>query len=157
QRRTSQHIPIIFVTAYGDDTHAAQGYSLGAVDFIVSPVNPDILRAKVAVFLELFRKSEEASRSTASLQRYAGQLRRLADAAIAIHTASSLDDVLKIAADAALSTLGALQVAIHIDAPLLLSEPDPIGGLRGARHAIRRPEGTALEALGRRALAHVAP
>jgi signal transduction histidine kinase/DNA-binding response OmpR family regulator len=157
QRRTSQHVPIIFVTAYGDDTHAAQGYSLGAVDFIVSPVNPHILRAKVAVFLELFRKSEEASRSTASLQRYAGQLRRLADAAIAIHTAGSLDDLLKIAADSALSTLGALQVAIHIDAPLLLADPDPIGGLRGARHAIRRPEGTALEALGRRALAHAAP
>jgi signal transduction histidine kinase len=157
QRRTSQHIPIIFVTAYGDDTHAAQGYSLGAVDFILSPVNPQILRAKVSVFLELFRKSEEANRSAASLQRYAGQLRRLAEAAIAIHTASCLDDLLKIAADSALSTLGAKQVAIHIDAPLMLSEPEPSGSLRGARHAVQRPEGTALETLGRRALVHATP
>jgi signal transduction histidine kinase/DNA-binding response OmpR family regulator len=157
QRRMSQHIPIIFVTAYGDDTHAAQGYSLGAVDFILSPVNPQILRAKVSVFLELFRKSEEANRSAASLQRYASQLRRLAEAAIAIHTASSLDDLLKIAADSALSTLGAKQVAIHIDAPLMLSEPDPSGSPRRARHALQRPERTALETLGRSALVHAAP
>jgi signal transduction histidine kinase len=57
QRPSSAHVPIIFVTAYGDDTHAARGYSLGAVDYLLTPVVPEILRAKVAVFVELFRKN----------------------------------------------------------------------------------------------------
>ena len=40
QRPKSQHTPIIFVTAFGDDAHAFQGYSLGAVDYILTPVVP---------------------------------------------------------------------------------------------------------------------
>ena len=52
--RQSAHTPIIFVTAYVDEMQAAQGYSLGAVDYIVAPVVPDILRTKVRVFLDLF-------------------------------------------------------------------------------------------------------
>ena len=35
QRKNTEHTPIIFVTAFGDDTHAARGYSLGAVDYIL--------------------------------------------------------------------------------------------------------------------------
>src|SRR4029079_5169473 len=41
QRRRFEHTPIIFITAFGDDMHMAQGYSLGAVDYILSPVVPD--------------------------------------------------------------------------------------------------------------------
>jgi signal transduction histidine kinase/DNA-binding response OmpR family regulator len=52
--RQTAHTPIIFVTAYVDEMQAAQGYSLGAVDYIVAPVVPDILRTKVRVFLDLF-------------------------------------------------------------------------------------------------------
>jgi signal transduction histidine kinase/DNA-binding response OmpR family regulator len=51
--KQTAHTPIIFVTAYVDDMQAAHGYSLGAVDYIVSPVVPDILRGKVRVFLDL--------------------------------------------------------------------------------------------------------
>ena len=58
QHRRCAHTPIIFVTAFGDDMHTAQGYSLGAVDYILSPVVPDILRTKVSVFADLFRKTE---------------------------------------------------------------------------------------------------
>src|SRR5512138_2889668 len=87
QRKSSEHTPIIFITAYGDELHAARGYSLGAVDFIVSPVDPAVLRTKVSVFLELYRKTEEAHRSTEQLRRHASQLRRLANAAAAIHAA----------------------------------------------------------------------
>jgi signal transduction histidine kinase len=57
KRQSSAHVPIIFVTAYGDDTHANHGYSLGAVDYLLTPVVPEILRAKVSVFVELFRKN----------------------------------------------------------------------------------------------------
>ena len=52
QRPQSEHTPIIFVTAYSEDTHAARGYSLGAVDYIVAPIIPAVLRTKVGVFVE---------------------------------------------------------------------------------------------------------
>src|SRR5690242_14955564 len=59
-RARSAHVPIIFITAdYNDDAHMARGYALGAVDYIGSPVVPEILRAKVKVFVDLYldRKS----------------------------------------------------------------------------------------------------
>ncbi|HZG51451.1 MAG TPA: response regulator [Pyrinomonadaceae bacterium] len=62
-REKSRDIPIIFLTA--DSTgnrHIARGYSLGAVDYILKPIDPDILRSKVAVFVELFKKTEEIKR-----------------------------------------------------------------------------------------------
>jgi signal transduction histidine kinase/DNA-binding response OmpR family regulator len=62
-RDKSRNIPIIFLTA--DSTggrHLSRGYSLGAVDYIVKPIEPDILRSKVAVFVELFKKTREIQR-----------------------------------------------------------------------------------------------
>src|SRR5262245_34119216 len=56
QRPRCEHTPIIFVTGYGDEMHAIQGYSLGAVDYILSPVVPEVLRTKVGVFVDLYRK-----------------------------------------------------------------------------------------------------
>ncbi|MFM0327454.1 response regulator [Caballeronia glebae] len=57
-RRTAS-TPIIFVTAYADDAEMARGYSLGAVDYISSPVVPEILSAKVRVFVQMFRMNRE--------------------------------------------------------------------------------------------------
>lgn len=62
QRKRSEHTPIIFVTAMSDDNHQAHGYSLGAVDYILAPVHPEVLRTKVSVFVDLFRKRKEAER-----------------------------------------------------------------------------------------------
>ena len=59
-RKKSSHTPIIFMTAYADEMHALKGYSLGAVDYILSPVVPEILRTKVKVFVDLFRLAERA-------------------------------------------------------------------------------------------------
>ena len=59
----TQHIPIIFLSAiYTDELHINLGYKNGAVDFLTKPFNPDILRAKVDVFLSLarYRKENEA-------------------------------------------------------------------------------------------------
>src|SRR5918912_2856144 len=57
ERERSRATPIIFITAAGrDEDLIAHGYALGAVDYIVKPVHPVILRSKVAVFVELFRK-----------------------------------------------------------------------------------------------------
>jgi signal transduction histidine kinase len=58
-RERTQSLPIIFTTAYqSDDAQIFRGYSLGAVDYLLTPFSPEILRAKVAVFVDLFRKSE---------------------------------------------------------------------------------------------------
>ncbi len=72
QRRSSETTPIIFVSALdAAGNHLARGYSLGAVDFITSPVVPEILRAKVAVFVDLFRKTELVKRQGEARARLA--------------------------------------------------------------------------------------
>src|SRR5262249_21675923 len=48
------------ITAYADEMQTAQGYSLGAVDYILSPVIPDVLRSKVKVFVEFYRMQQRA-------------------------------------------------------------------------------------------------
>jgi len=63
RRKKSAHTPIIFVTAdYNDEQHQAKGYALGAVDYIDSPVVPEILCAKVKVFVDLFLFARQAKR-----------------------------------------------------------------------------------------------
>lgn len=82
QRRRSRYTPIIFVTAYADEAQTAQGYSLGAVDYILSPIVPEILRAKVKVFVELEQMRAELAESYATLeQRVAERTSELADTA----------------------------------------------------------------------------
>jgi signal transduction histidine kinase/DNA-binding response OmpR family regulator len=51
--KRAAHTPIIFITSYADEMQTARGYSLGAVDYIPSPVIPEVLRSKVRVFVEL--------------------------------------------------------------------------------------------------------
>src|SRR5438876_5446090 len=62
QRKKSAHTPIIFITAFADEIHAARGYSLGAVDYILSPIVPDVLRTKVKVFVDLYRMAQQVKR-----------------------------------------------------------------------------------------------
>jgi len=57
-REKLRHIPVIFITATNSgDENIYKGYKAGAVDFIHKPLNPDLLRAKVEVFVELYRKN----------------------------------------------------------------------------------------------------
>jgi CheY-like chemotaxis protein len=58
-RRKCAHTPIIFITAFADEMHTARGYSLGAVDYILSPVVPNILRSKVKALVQLHRLNAE--------------------------------------------------------------------------------------------------
>ncbi len=68
QRKNSEHTPIIFVTSINtDDSHIYKGYSIGAVDYIFTPVVPEVLQAKVSVFIDLYRKSHEIRRSQRQL------------------------------------------------------------------------------------------
>jgi two-component sensor histidine kinase len=69
QRRKSRHTPIIFVTAFADDVQTSEGYSLGAVDYIMTPIVPEILRAQVRVFVDLYNMRAELARSHALLEQ----------------------------------------------------------------------------------------
>jgi signal transduction histidine kinase/DNA-binding response OmpR family regulator len=62
KRKKSAHTPIIFVTAYADELHTTQCYSLGAVDYILAPVVPEILRSKVKVFVDLSQMARQVQR-----------------------------------------------------------------------------------------------
>ena len=71
QRARSEHTPIIFVTAFPDETHVARGYSLKAVDYIFTPVVPEVLRTKVSVFVDLYRMTAQVRRQAESLRQRA--------------------------------------------------------------------------------------
>ncbi len=60
ERDKLRHIPIIFITAnnYGEE-NIFRGYKAGAVDYVYKPINPDLLRAKVSVFIDLYRKNHK--------------------------------------------------------------------------------------------------
>ena len=62
-RQRSEVTPIIFVTAFDKgETQMSRGYALGAVDFVFAPIVPEVLRAKVSVFVDLNKKTEELKR-----------------------------------------------------------------------------------------------
>ena len=68
-RDKTAHVPIIFITAISRETSFVfQGYSLGAVDYLTKPFDPEILRSKVAVFVDLFLKGEKIKQQEALLR-----------------------------------------------------------------------------------------
>src|ERR1700740_2903653 len=79
QRGASANTPIIFVTAHADDAHMFKGYSLRAVDYILTPVQPEVLKAKVGVFVELSRKTNENRMQAERLREAEVQLRLQAE------------------------------------------------------------------------------
>jgi two-component system, sensor histidine kinase and response regulator len=81
QRDKSRHTPIIFLTAADrSQTDAVRGYAVGAVDYLVKPVVPEFVRSKVAVFVELARKTELLRRQARLLQEGELAARELAEA-----------------------------------------------------------------------------
>jgi PAS domain S-box-containing protein len=70
QRRRSEHVPILFLTAHLiDEDDVLRGYGVGAVDYLSKPINPAILRSKVGIFVDLFRKTRELAGLNEALQR----------------------------------------------------------------------------------------
>ncbi|HVE60692.1 MAG TPA: response regulator, partial [Chitinophagaceae bacterium] len=68
QREKLRHIPIIFITAHNhNEEYMFEGYKMGAVDFIYKPINPELLRFKVSVFVELYRKTHQLMMQEAKL------------------------------------------------------------------------------------------
>ncbi|CAN5251586.1 hypothetical protein BH10PLA2_BH10PLA2_33190 [soil metagenome] len=101
QRRRSSHTPIIFLTAFADEVRTTQGYATGGVDYISTPVVPEILRAKVRVFVELYRMRQQVAHQAEDLaKREAAEAaaRRssfLADASRALSTSLDFEATLK--------------------------------------------------------------
>jgi PAS domain S-box-containing protein len=68
QSERTRHIPIIFVTAVATDaSQVAKGYSVGAVDYLIKPLDVAIVRAKVGVFVDLYRQRQKAKLDVAAL------------------------------------------------------------------------------------------
>jgi hypothetical protein len=77
QRERSRYTPIIFLTAFStSDSMVFKGYSLGAVDYLFKPLEPEILKYKVAAFVDLYRKTAEIERQTVQLAAVNAQLRK---------------------------------------------------------------------------------
>ncbi len=78
ERKKTARVPIIFLTAYyNEDQHVLEGYGTGAVDYLHKPVNPAILRSKVAVFADLYRKNREVESANRALFAEIAERRRV--------------------------------------------------------------------------------
>ncbi len=81
QRKKTSHIPIIFLTAYyQQDKDVLEGYEVGAVDYLTKPIDPQILKSKVAVFVELFEKTRELAALNSAMETEILQRRRAEEA-----------------------------------------------------------------------------
>jgi len=154
--KKSAQTPIVFITAYVDEVQAKRGYALGAVDYIPSPVVPDVLRSKVRVFVELFRMNRQLQVQAAAREALARSEAARAAAEEAIHRADylaeagrllsrslDLDDTIKALFDVAVPMLadravlalagsgaGLARVEVH---PAMAGGGDPLSeGLRAA-------------------------
>ena len=121
-RDQTKGIPIVFLSAVNKETeHQLRGYAMGAVDYVFKPVDPIILRSKVAVFVELFEKSKE-------IERKARQEQALLDANL--HANAE-----RLRAEQELRRAEQLQAAIIQSLPMVLYQM-PIGTDRTAPNFI---------------------
>ncbi|WP_370530009.1 hybrid sensor histidine kinase/response regulator [Ramlibacter pinisoli] len=91
--KKSAQTPIVFITAYVDELQAKRGYALGAVDYIPSPVVPEVLRSKVRVFVELYRMNRQLQVRAAEREALARSEAARTAAEEAIHRADYLSEV----------------------------------------------------------------
>ena len=99
-RRRSAHTPIIFLTAFGaDEVRAAEGYAQGAVDYMSTPVVPEILRAKVRVFVDLYRMTQQVKRQAEERVALAEERAKRAAAEAATRRSQFLAEVSRALAD----------------------------------------------------------
>src|SRR5580704_8284274 len=81
QRKRSQHVPILFLTAHSfSEDDVLRGYGVGAVDYLSKPINAEILRSKIGVFVDLFAKTQALAALNQALQREVSERERAQDA-----------------------------------------------------------------------------
>ncbi|MGM9486329.1 response regulator [Ideonella sp. YS5] len=175
RHRRSAHTPIIFITSYADELQTARGYSLGAVDYILSPVVPDILRSKVRVFVELhllqkrvarqadervalaasaaaLEVAQEASRRSAALSELSHAMSGLLDVQAGLHTL--LRKVVPLLAGGASVMLIDERLRVHTAARLGEADTLPVDV---SPEALTEEEIRALEVAGRARAERVYP
>ncbi|HLL05737.1 MAG TPA: GAF domain-containing protein [Myxococcaceae bacterium] len=120
QRERTRNIPIIFLTAYGrDEADVRAGYAQGAVDYLQKPYSSDVLRSKVAVFIELFRAQQQVRRQAELLrqqesaareaaQRAAGYIARIQTLTSRLAETTSVEQVMQALFEYGLEPLGAI-------------------------------------------------
>ncbi|MES1244643.1 MAG: hybrid sensor histidine kinase/response regulator [Acidobacteriota bacterium] len=81
ERKRTRDVPILFLTAHlADERDVLRGYDVGAVDYLTKPVNPDILRSKIAVFVDLFRKTRALAAANTALEKEVQERQRAEEA-----------------------------------------------------------------------------
>src|SRR5437868_12532372 len=75
-RPRSRQTPILFLTGYKNEEHLFRGYDLGAVDFLFKPIVPEVLRSKVAVFVDLSRGNTRLKEQADALRKQAEVLQK---------------------------------------------------------------------------------
>ncbi len=117
----TRHLPIIFLTAHGDDpAYAFRGYEAGAVDYLTKPITPAILRSKVGVFVQLAETTAALERARLE-QHHTTQLEELAEASVAIARTRSLAQAIELTEEWARKIVGAQ----HSHMTLFGSSPEP--------------------------------
>jgi signal transduction histidine kinase/DNA-binding response OmpR family regulator len=117
QHRRGAHTPIIFITSYADEMQTARGYSLGAVDYILSPVVPEVLRSKVSVFVSLYLMQRQ-------VQRQADARAAVMAAQAARRVAEENDRRSAFLAHASRALSGSLEVPVAMDQLIALLVPE---------------------------------
>ncbi len=134
QYKKSSQTPIVFITAYVDELQARRGYALGAVDYIPSPVVPEVLRSKVRVFVDLFRANRQLQKQAAQREALARSEARAVAAEEAIHRADFLAEASRLLSRS-LNLDDTIAAILDLCVPMLgrravLGLPDKEGGVR---------------------------
>lgn len=146
QRKRTRHIPIIFLTAYfQEDTDVLKGYDTGAVDYLTKPINPQILKSKIAVFVDLYRMTRALAAMNNALEleiahrHQAEEAMRRANNELETRVRSRTDDLLRVNLELRESEAQLRLVTDH--APVLLVQCD-------RRHCIKFVNRTFAERFG---------
>jgi CheY-like chemotaxis protein/serine phosphatase RsbU (regulator of sigma subunit) len=133
EREVTADIPIIFMSAIStQEGHILEGFTTGAVDYVTKPFDPALLRAKVQVFVDLAQKNDLLRRQSDVLSRRLEEryevethhLRKLAEAALAINSTLSLEEMLRVINDSAREIIGAHEAETVITARPDLGSPE---------------------------------
>lgn len=134
QYKKSAQTPIVFITAYVDELQARRGYALGAVDYIPSPVVPEVLRSKVRVFVELSRMNRQLQKQAVQREELARSEAARAAAEEAIHRADYLAEASRVLSRS-LNLDDTINAVLDLCVPMLgdraiVGIPDRDGGVR---------------------------
>ncbi|MBX9678431.1 MAG: response regulator [Gemmataceae bacterium] len=145
KRRKSAHTPIIFITAYADEMHTTQGYALGAVDYLLSPIVPEVLRTKVGVFIDLYLMTQRVKRQADERVAFAEERAARAaaeDTALRLNFLAEASKVLSSSLEIDPTLQAFLKLVVPSQADLVaIAFTDDRGSLRRAEFVWKNDEG----------------